>query len=208
VSLSPAFAGCGEGTLQSPIDLRDPLLRPAPRIVTDYVRSPLGEHNNGETIEVRSDLAQALLVGGKEYGLVQFHFHVPSEHLVAGDRFPLEIHFVHQAADGERAVLGALVEVGRRNEAFASLASSFPEQAGEDERVESPVDLTELLPASPRAYRYPGSLTTPPCTEGIRWMVLARPVTVSEHQLSSLEEIVEGNARPVQPRNGRPLVLQ
>jgi carbonic anhydrase len=206
-SLSPAFAPCGEGTLQSPIDLRDPMLRPAPRIVTQYVPSAVGELNNGETIEIRSDAAQTLWVGGEPFGLVQLHFHVPSEHLVVGVRSPLEIHFVHQAADGERAVLGVLVESGRRNRELALLEEAFPEHAGEQERVEHPVDLTGLLPASRRAYRYPGSLTTPPCTEGVRWMVLARPVTVSEHQLEALEEIVEGNARPVQPRNGRPLTL-
>jgi carbonic anhydrase len=206
-SLSPAFAACGEGSLQSPIDLRDPSRRPAPRIDTDYTPSALGELNNGETIEVRSDLAQTLSVGDKPYSLVQFHFHLPSEHLVRGDDAPVEIHFVHQAADGERAVLGALVEEGRRNAAFASLAASFPKAAGEETRVDAAVDLTELLPAARRAYRYPGSLTTPPCTEGIRWLVLARPVRISEHQLEALEEIVDGNARPVQPRHGRPLVL-
>jgi carbonic anhydrase len=206
-SLSPAFATCGEGSLQSPIDLRDPRRRPAPRIDTDYTPSTLGELNNGETIEVRSDLAQTLEVGDKPYGLVQFHFHVPSEHLVRGGDAPVEIHFVHQAADGERAVLAALVEEGRPNAAFATLAASFPEAAGEETRVEAPVDLTELLPAARRAYRYPGSLTTPPCTEGIRWLVLARRVRISEQQLEALEEIVEGNARAVQPRHGRPLVL-
>ena len=100
-----------------------------------------------------------------------------------------------------------MVEQGRRNAAFGSLAAAFPENAGDATRVEAPVDLAELLPASRRAYRYPGSLTTPPCTEGIRWMVLARPVWISEHQLEALEEIVEGNARPVQPSHGRPLVL-
>jgi carbonic anhydrase len=206
-SLSPAFAPCGEGSRQSPINLREPVLRPAPRIVTDYVRSPVAELNNGETIEVRSDGAQTLRIGGKAFGLVQFHFHAPAEHLVAGDRSPLEIHFVHQAADGERAVLGALVETGRRNRAFGALRRSFPEQAGEETRVERPIALTRLLPASRRAYRYPGSLTTPPCTEGIRWIVLARPVTVSARQLQALEEIVEGNSRPIQPRNGRSLIL-
>ena len=100
--LSPAFAACGEGSLQSPIDLRDPRRRPVPRIDTDYTPSALAELHNGETIEVRSDLAQTLKVGDESYALAQFHFHVPSEHLVRGDDAPLEIHFVHQAADGER----------------------------------------------------------------------------------------------------------
>jgi carbonic anhydrase len=206
-ALSPAFAACGEGALQSPIDLRDPRRAPAPRIETDYRRSTLEESNNGETIEVTPERSQTLRVGGKRYSLAQFHFHAPAEHVVAGERTPLEIHFVHQAADGERAVLGVFVEEGRRNRAFGRVAAAFPDAAGEQGRVEAPVDLTALLPASRRAYRYPGSLTTPPCSEGIRWMVLARPITVSARQLRALERIVEGNARPAQPRNGRRPVL-
>jgi carbonic anhydrase len=206
-SLTPAFAPCGEGSLQSPIDLRDPTLQRAARIVTYYVPSTLSELNNGETIEIRSDRRQTLQVGDKAFDLVQLHFHSPSEHRVVGDRSPLEIHFVHQAADGERAVLGALVEAGRRNRVFARLRASFPERAGAEDRVDRRVDLTRLLPASRRAYRYPGSLTTPPCTEGIRWMVLARPMTVSKRQLRALQELVEHNARPIQPRNDRPLIL-
>jgi carbonic anhydrase len=206
-SLSPAFRTCGEGSRQSPIDLRDAVRRPAERIRTFYAPSAVTQLNNGETIEVRSDLAQTLFVGDKPFSLVQFHFHSPAEHPVAGAVKPLEIHFVHQAADGERAVLGALVSVGRGNAEFGLLAESFPHRVGEVARVEAPVDLRRLLPSSYRAYRYPGSLTTPPCTEGIRWMVLAKPIRISEHQLRELQEIVEGNARPAQPRNGRPLVL-
>ncbi len=206
-SLSPAFAACGEGSLQSPLDLRSAARLPAPRIDTRYVPSSVTLTNNGETVEVRSDMAQSLRVGGKSYSLVQLHFHVPSEHLVAGDGAPAEIHFVHQAADGERAVLGALVRRGRANRQFGRIAAALPEGAGEQARVQAPVDLTRLLPRSRRAYRYPGSLTTPPCTEGIRWMVMAHPVRVSEAQLGALEDVVEGNARPVQPRNDRPIVL-
>jgi carbonic anhydrase len=104
-------------------------------------------------------------------------------------------------------VLGALVSVGRGNAEFGLLAESFLHRVGEVARVEAPVDLRRLLPCSYRAYRYPGSLTTPPCTEGIRWMVLAKPIRISEHQLRELRETVEGNARPAQPQNGRPLVL-
>jgi carbonic anhydrase len=206
-SLSPAFRACGEGSYQSPIDLRHPVRQPAERIRISYTPSSLSELNNGETVEVRSDLAQTLFVGDTPFSLVQFHLHSPAEHPVAGSVEPLEMHFVHQAADGERAVLGVLVSVGRENAEFQLLAQSFPHSAGDQTRVEIPVDLQRLLPSSRRAYRYPGSLTTPPCTEGIRWMVLAKPIRISEHQLEQLHEIVEGNARPAQPRNSRPLVL-
>lgn len=135
------------------------------------------------------------------------HVHSPAEHSAARRIGPLELHFVHQAADGERAVLGVLVRRGRRNEAFRSVRRALPESAGETARVEAPVDLEELLPASRRAYRYAGSLTTPPCSEGIRWMVLEDPLRLSRRQIEAVRQVVEGNARPVQPRNGRRLTL-
>jgi carbonic anhydrase len=206
-SLSPAFAACGEGERQSPINLRNAHRQAGPAIRTDYTPSRLTEFHDGKTIEVSSDAPQTLNVGDTAYELAQFHFHAPSEHLRDGKAAPLELHFVHQVAGGERAVLAVLVQEGRRNRAFAQLAAAFPASAGEKTRVEASVDLTRLFPASRRAYRYAGSLTTPPCTEGIRWLVLARPITVSPRQLEQLERVVEGNARPVQPRNGRRLVL-
>ena len=147
-SLSPAFRTCGEGSRQSPIDLRGAARRPADRIRTTYSPSAFTQLHNGETVEVRSDLAQTLLVGDKRYSLVQFHVHSPAEHTVAGALAPLEIHFVHQAADGERAVLGALARVGRDNPAFGLLAGSSPRTAGDETRVDVPVDLRRLLPAS------------------------------------------------------------
>jgi carbonic anhydrase len=206
-SLSPAFSACGEGSLQSPIDLGAAIRRPAPRIRTAYTPSAVSLRHNGETVEVRSDLAQTLTVGAKTYALVQFHFHSPAEHLVDGTAAPLELHFVHQAVDGERAVLGVLARVGHANAPLAQLLASLPRVAGDQTRVPTPVDLARLLPSSPEAYRYPGSLTTPPCTEGIRWIVLAHPMQISERQLADLRETVEGNARPVQARNERPVTL-
>jgi carbonic anhydrase len=206
-SLSPAFRACGEGSRQSPIDLRAPVRRAAEPIRITYTPGAVSLHNNGETVEVRSDLAQTLRVGTKSFSLVQLHFHSPSEHLVAGVRSPLEVHFVHQAADGERAVLGTLVRIGHKNMQLERLLESLPHDPEHDARVQAPVDLRQLLPAATRAYRYSGSLTTPPCTEGIRWLVLATPIQISAHQLTKLRATVEGNARPVQPRNGRPLIL-
>lgn len=205
--LSPAFRACGEGSRQSPIDLRDATERRTAPIRTAYTPSAVGLEHNGETVELRSDLAQTLYVGAKAYSLVQMHFHSPAEHSVARRIWPLEIHFVHQAADGERAVLGALVRRGRHNDAFRLVRRALPRTAGAEARVDVPVDLEGLLPASRRAYRYAGSLTTPPCSEGIRWMVLEQPVRLSRRQIEGVRESVEGNARPVQPRNGRRLTI-
>ena len=205
--LSPSFRTCGEGSRQSPIDLSDAKERRAPRIRTAYTPSAVGLEHNGETVELRSDLAQTLYVGGKAYSLVQMHFHSPAEHSVERRIGPLELHFVHQAADGERAVLGALLRRGRHNAEFRLVRRALPRSAGQAARVDVPVDLEGLLPASRRAYRYAGSLTTPPCSEGIRWMVLEDPLRLSRRQIGAVREIVEGNARPVQPRNGRRLTL-
>jgi carbonic anhydrase len=205
--LSPAFAACGAGLLQSPIDLGDARTAPAPAIVTDYRRSPVTLERTAETVDVVSERSQRLRVGAKEYSLVQLHFHGPSEHRVGGRRAPLELHFVHQAAGGERAVLGVLVRPGRRNATAASIVAALPARAGQERRAGREVDLTGLLPRNRRAYRYDGSLTTPPCSEGIRWMVLSGTVALSRPQIAALRRVAEGNARPVQPANGRVPVL-
>jgi carbonic anhydrase len=206
-SLSPAFAPCQDGLQQSPIDLVDPLRAPAAPIRTRYTPSPVTLEHNGETIEGVPERTQRLRVGAAHYGLAQFHFHAPSEHVINGRRAPLEIHFVHADAAGNRAVLGALVRRGQRNAAFARLAASFPRSEGAEREVEAPVDLDGLLPTGRTAYRYAGSLTTPPCSEGIQWMVLAEPVELSRRQIRQFRRIVDGNSRPTQPHNGRTITL-
>jgi carbonic anhydrase len=205
--LSPAFSACGEGSRQSPIDLAGAARRDVSSIRTAYAPSPLTLSHNGETVEVRSDLPQTLFVGSKPFTLAQMHFHSPAEHAVARRIGPLELHFVHQAADGERAVLGAIVRTGRHDPEFGRVRRALPRAAGQSSAIGTPVDLRGLLPASRRAFRYAGSLTTPPCSEGIRWLVLERPLRLSERQIEGVREVVEGNARPVQPRNGRRLTI-
>jgi carbonic anhydrase len=205
--LSPAFAACSTGRLQSPIDIRDAQPARAPRIRMRYRPTPLVVENNGHTIEALPEREQTLVIGGKSYQLVQLHPHSPSEHTLAGRRFRMELHFVHQAADGERAVVGAFVRPGRRNEAYARIAGAAPARADEERELEERVDLYDLLPESRRAFRYSGSLTTPPCTEGIRWNVLATPVELSQRQINGFRRMLGRNARPTQPRNGRELIV-
>ena len=207
-SLSPDYHACGDGKRQSPINLRRADHAAAPAITMKYVASALTEHNNGHTVEVSPAGSELLLVGTKSYKLLQFHFHARSEHTVDGVRSPLEIHFVHQAADGSTAVLGVLVKLGTANAAFGRLLETLPASEGADLPVHGTLDPARLLPGSRRAYRYAGSLTTPPCKEGLRWLVLARRITISKAQLDAVRKLVHGNVRPLQPRNGRAVTLR
>ena len=199
---------CGDGKRQSPINLRNPDHAAAAAISTTFVASVLTQHNNGHTVEVSPARAETLHVGAKAYKLLQFHFHSRSEHAGTGARAPLEIHFVHQAADKSYAVLGVFVRRGARNAAFGRLLETMPASDGGTLPVNGTLNPARLLPASRRAYRYAGSLTTPPCSEGLSWMVLAKPITISKAQLDAVRKIVHGNVRPLQPRNGRALTLR
>ncbi len=204
-SLDPAFAACSTGRLQSPIDLRGARAADdAERIRARYTPTALTVENNGHTVEAVPEEEQTLRIGSKRFNLLQFHVHTPSEHAVRGRRSPLELHFVHQADDGERAVLGVLVRRGERNESFAELGR-LPRAEGQEVEVEERVDLRGLMPARLTAFRYSGSLTTPPCSEGIRWNVVDTPIEMSRRQLRRVRSITGLSARPLQPRNGRPL---
>jgi carbonic anhydrase len=205
--LSPAFASCSTGQRQSPIDLRRASPVRAERIIARYRPTRLTLENNGHTVEAFPERRQTLQIGSKSFQLAQFHFHTPSEHAVTGRRYPLELHFVHQAKDGERTVLGVLVVRGARNEALAALGR-LPRREGREIDVEEKVDLRGLIPRQLTAYRYAGSLTTPPCSEGIRWNVATEHVALSRRQIARLRGLIAGSsARPLQERNGRRLIV-
>lgn len=205
-----SFPGC-DGDAQSPIDVsttgavRKPLPPPEPA----YGPTDLEVVNNGHTVEaeVPPDAAR-LRVGERTYRLVQFHWHTPSEHWLDGNRFPMELHMVHADENG-RLVLGALVEEGRANAELEKIWSVLPREPGGHAEVHG-FDVAKLLPGSLRSYRYPGSLTTPGCDQGIQWVLLAEPVEMSAAQIAAFQELFlgndrfpVGNARPLQPRNGR-----
>jgi carbonic anhydrase len=204
--LDPAFSTCSTGQRQSPIDLRGAERVEAERIRASYPSTRLTIENNGHTVEGSPEKEQTLRIGSKAFQLVQFHFHTPSEHAVTGRRYPLEIHFVHQAADGERAVFGVLVTRGDRNEAFAELGR-LPRIEGVETEVEDPVSLRGLMPRRLTAFRYAGSLTTPPCSEGLRWNVADSYVEMSRRQIRRVRSIIGPSARPLQPHLGRELIV-
>jgi carbonic anhydrase len=193
---------CG-GLHQSPIDLADAVpVRTA--LDFDYRPTALNLVNNGHTIQQNVEAGSWLRVGDDVYALKQFHMHTPSEHTVGGKVYDLELHLVHQNEAGQLAVVGVLFERGATNaflETFWRHLPVTPNERHGDPAVQ--LDVRSFLPASGACFAYEGSLTTPPCTEGVRWMVLETPVQLAPSQLDAFRAIYAHNARPVQPRNNR-----
>lgn len=215
-SLSPEFASCGTGKSQSPIDIVASAAAPLPAGTAGFEPVRFGPTtrqavkmdivNNGHSVQVDAVGADALMIGQERYVLQQFHFHSPSEHTVDGQSYPLEAHFVHKAADGTLAVIGMLFVEGAENAAIAPHWKKLPKSAG------APMDLgmgsvsvASMLPARHDDYRYQGSLTTPPCSEGVKWFVMKEHPTASAAQIAQFRKVIQGNNRPVQPLNGRPV---
>lgn len=205
-SLDPAFAVCGNGREQSPIDLTGAEPGELSEIGFDYAPSPISIGNNGHSIQVDYQAGSGIVLDGTRYELVQFHFHHRSEHTVDGADFPLEMHLVHAGADGALAVVGVFLDEGGANEALAPVFGQMPGEAGPPAVVPGTVDAAALLPGRRTTWRYPGSLTTPPCSEGVSWLVMTEPVTASRGQVEAFRALFPVNNRPVQPLNGRRLV--
>ena len=202
--LDPCYAACA-GQAQSPIDLTGATASALDGLDPRYQAAPGAVRDTGHSIQVDIQ-GGTLTVGDDRYDLAQFHFHTPGEHLVDGKAWIAEIHLVHAAADGGIAVLGILVEVGEENAFIKTLTPHLPGHEHADEPVT--LCLADLLPDTLDYFTYNGSLTTPPCDEGLRWLVLQTPVTVSGEQLALLKGYFPaGNARPPQPHNARPIYL-
>ena len=206
--LSAEFATCGKGRRQSPIDLVDRDFSPLSleRVRFDYAPAAFQVVHNGHTVEVRPAGANQIVARGKDYKLLQFHFHHPAEERFNGKGFALDAHFVHRADDGELAVVTVLFEEGAANPELQRIWDYMPLDS--NDRVGSGEGVTfnpvSMLPANRANHlQYIGSLTTPPCTEGVVWIVLRQPVTASSEQIALFRKVVGMNARPVQPVNGR-----
>ena len=206
--LSPDFALCADGRAQSPIDIRDASALDLVDIEFHYGESANKIFNNGHTIQVNVDAGSAIIYNGIRYDLLQFHFHAPSEHTIDGEAAPLEIHFVHQDPNsGNLAVVGILLtESANDNDAYAAIFDHLPAQVGEPEATGEPLSIAALLPEARAYYTYQGSLTTPPCSEIVRWLLLDDPVALSAQQIAAYRAIYDGNARPVQARGKRDLL--
>ncbi|OFX13924.1 MAG: hypothetical protein A2516_11875 [Alphaproteobacteria bacterium RIFOXYD12_FULL_60_8] len=206
-TMSSEFAACATGHNQSPIDIADAETAEMKRLQLSYKVTPLELLNNGHTIQATYQPGSTLHVGNKAYALAQFHFHTPSEHLVRGAPAAMEIHFVHKDAAGAIAVIGVLVTEGTHNMAAEELIAQLPGRGGETVKAASTlINARDLMPDGMDYFRYMGSLTTPPCTEGVNWFVLKEPISMSAEQISRLTAVMGQNARPAQPRNGRLLL--
>jgi len=218
-SMDSAWALCAAGLKQSPIDLANATQIELPAM--DIHRPDEGNFDvltqagvinaldNGHTIQVNSKAGEQLTVGGKAYALVQFHFHAPSEHTVDGEHYPMEMHFVHQAGDGALAVVGVLVEEGVPNPGIAPLWAQLAETPGSVATIEVSARFAEhVFPdVGTGFYHYNGSLTTPPCSEGVQWFVRKTRTQLSTEQIAVFKAVYDHNNRPVQALNERTLYL-
>ncbi|MBI1308438.1 MAG: hypothetical protein GC129_01070 [Proteobacteria bacterium] len=201
--LDPAFAMCGAGKAQSPIDVAVEGEKGGDKPVMAYKPTPLTVVNNGHTLQVTYLTGSELVLRGKSYELKQFHFHTPSEHVAHGSAAPMEVHLVHKDKDGNLAVVGVMFEEGAENPTLAKILAVAPHGEGEVSAKGVEVDASAWLPEGTGFVRYNGSLTTPPCSEGVKWMVATKRVQASAAQLEAMRAIMKNNARPVQPLNGR-----
>ena len=218
-SMSPAWSTCAEGLGQSPIDITSATKIDLPTVGLDMpsgqevqVLNQAGvirELDNGHTIQINANTGEKLTVGDKSYALVQFHFHAPSEHTVDGEYFPMEMHFVHQADDGALAVVGLLMEEGSPNPGIEPLWANLSAGAGTEAAIEVPVEFAEhVFPdVGTGFYHYDGSLTTPPCTEGVKWYLRKTRTQISKEQIAAFTAVYDHNNRPVQALNDRTLYL-
>ena len=203
-SMGEANLACSAGSQQSPVDITAPVSAQIPTLSADWKKGGGKMVNNGHTIQVNYDDGDTLFLGETAYELVQYHFHHPSEHLLSGRRFPMEMHMVHRSAAGELAGVGVLIQEGGHNRAFEPVWSNLPRTRGVETHYEHvKVDVDALLPAVRTSYRYDGSLTTPPCTEGVKWIVLTMPIELDALQIRTFTDVMHDNSRPVQPLNGR-----
>ena len=211
--LSPEFSMCGQGKNQSPINIdpkKNVIDAKQPPIHFDYTMLiPERIHHNGHTVQVDMRSGGEITVDGKVFKLKQFHFHAPGEHTIAGTPFPMEMHFVHQADDGQLAVVAVPMMPGWPHPTVATLWRTLPQKKGDS--FELPNNVLRSLEIDKNVtnyYRYNGSLTTPPCSEGVIWIVKRDRVTVSKPQVAALVKVLgHPNNRPLQPSNAR-LVIE
>lgn len=201
--LDPAFEACAQGKAQSPINIQSAVKADLPALQFSYGQAEPSIVNNGHTIQVNLPKGQTLTVDSKRYTLVQFHFHTPSEEQIGGKHAAMVAHFVHKDEEGRLGVVGVMLQPGKTNPHFAPVFDHLP-RPGETISVEGlQLDLAALLPSNLAYYRFAGSLTTPPCSEGVQWMVLKQPVQLGPEQIKAFRRLYSANARPIQPTNGR-----
>lgn len=206
-TLAPEFAACAAGKNQSPINLTGFIEANLPAIKFDYSTAATDILNNGHTIQADFKPGSTISVDGKTFELKQVHFHSPSENQINGKSYPMEGHLVHADKDGNLAVVAVMYEEGKDNKGIAGLWKQMPDAAGSKLVLAATVNGADLLPENRDYYRFNGSLTTPPCSEGVRWLVMKNPVSASREQIEHFAHVMHHpNNRPIQPVNARPVL--
>ena len=207
--LSKEYRQCKTGEAQSPIDIPDAKARKgdiAP-LLFNYKSAPLKVLDNGHTIEVVYPPGSFVSIEGKRYELQQFHFHKPAEEKIDGKGFDMDAHLVHKGPDGNLAVIAVLFKAGKENKTIKAIWDNLPKEKGKEQSVGAvKIDAVDLLPDDKGYYSYAGSLTTPPCSEGVTWYVLKSPVQISADQIARFGRVYPMNARPIQPFNDRDIL--
>ncbi len=208
-NLKAEYAACKNGNSQSPINFETAKItktNPA-KIQFNYQDVPLTITNTGHTIQVNYPPGSWVKIGEQKYDLLQFHFHTPSEHTVNNQAAGMELHLVHKNQAGQFAVVGVLIQEGKPNELLNTLWEQIPQTHDEVTASNIKINASKLLPENRAYYSYSGSLTTPPCTEGVKWHVLATPLEASLAQIEEFTEIYNVNARSLQPVNQRQITV-
>ena len=204
--LKPDFNICAIGKRQSPIHIEDgnTLQGPAEPVQFAYTPSNGTVVNNGHTIQVDVQGENTITVRGSTYRLLQFHFHTPSEEQINSKRSPMVAHLMHKNNEGQLAVVAVLLDEGATSPFIAKVWTYMPLDTNDHVRMpHGLLNLSELLPTDQRYYQFMGSLTTPPCSEGVLWIVMKQPITMSKGQYTLFTQLYPNNARPVQAVNGR-----
>ena len=201
--LKPEFAACTSGSRQSPIDIRSGVKVDLEPIQFDYRPTGFSVVDNGHTIQVNVGGGSSIEIQGRRYDLLQFHFHRPSEERINGRQFDMVAHLVHKDPEGRLAVVAVLLDRGSAQPLVQTIWNNLPLEKGSEVAVRAELDMNHLLPADRRYYTYMGSLTTPPCSEGVLWMVLQQPVPIAQDQIGVFSRLYPMNARPVQQASGR-----
>lgn len=207
-SLCDGFSDCG-GNSQSPININSiDVVNDKELVAPDfnYDKTRVNIINNTHTVQFNVDNGNKVTLNGKEYELLQFHYHALSEHTIDGKYYPIEVHFVHKHSDTDFAVFGVMFVEGKENDLFKKYLDKFPTQKGEYKSDEI-INLLDLFPKNKSYYHYNGSLTTPPCTEIVSWYVLRNPVEASKEQIEKLSNILNNNYRPIKSLNSRKVKL-
>jgi carbonic anhydrase len=205
--LDDANKACSLGSQQSPINIGPTIKSQLPALKLSWDKTADTIVNNGHTIQLNFAEGSTLKLGGTSYKLLQVHFHHPSEHLIGGKSFPMEAHFVHRADSGALAVVGVMFTEGKPNATFSKIVATMPAKEGPAVKAVAAINPNGLLPAKLGYYRYSGSLTTPPCSEVVEWLVLTDPIQVAAADVAGFAKLYPMNARPAQKDNRR-YVLQ